>query len=269
MAGASSTRFADDILDAFATGRFTSLPSEGDAALDADGAYAIANEILERRIARGERPVGRKIGFTNRDIWAEYGVYEPIWSHVYDSTVHYTEDNVADVSIGGLLQPLIEPEIQLHFARTPPAVLDEAAILACVDWIAQGYEIVQCPYPDWKFRGVDAIAACGVHGALVVGTPVPVSDVEDCRQRLRSFTITAGNGTESVSGGGANVLDSPVMAFAHLAVVLSRQSRFEPVRAGEIVTTGTLTRPVPIAPGETWAASLEGIDLPGLTMTLT
>src|SRR5262249_23716473 len=157
---------------------------------------------------------------------------------------------------------------QLHFARTPPALLDEAAILACVDWIAQGFEIIQCPYPDWRFRRVDAIAGCGLHGALVVGTPVPVSDLEDCLRRLRTFTITAGNGTQSVTGGGANVLDSPVLAFAHLAAVLSRQSRFEPVCAGEIVTTGTLTPPVPVAPGETWTASLEGIDLPGLAMTL-
>jgi 2-oxo-3-hexenedioate decarboxylase len=269
VAGAPSTRFADDILDAFATGRPTSLPSDGDPGLDVDGAYAIAHEIHERRLARGERPVGRKIGFTNRDMWAEYGVDEPLWSHVYDTTVQYAEEGLADVSVGGLLQPLIEPEIQLHFARTPPALLDEDAILACVDWIAQGYEIVQSPYPDWKFKGVDAIAACGVHGALVVGTPVPVSDVADCRQRLRTFTITAGNGVERVTGGGANVLGSPLLASAHLALVLSRQSRFEPVRAGEIVTTGTLTRPMPVAPGETWTASLEGIDLPGLSVSLS
>ncbi len=32
---------------------------------------------------RGERPIGRKIGFTNRNIWAEYGVYAPIWGDVY------------------------------------------------------------------------------------------------------------------------------------------------------------------------------------------
>ena len=39
------------------------------------------------REARGERPIGRKIGFTNRTIWAEYGVYAPIWGYVYDGTV--------------------------------------------------------------------------------------------------------------------------------------------------------------------------------------
>jgi 2-oxo-3-hexenedioate decarboxylase len=183
--------------------------------------------------------------------------------------VLYAVDGAAEMSIAHLLQPRIEPEIVLHFGRAPPAGLDEAAILACVDWIAQGFELIQCPYPDWKFNRVDAIAACGVHGALAVGTPVPVSDVEDCRRRLRTFTIAAGNGAQLVTGGGANVLDSPVLAFAHLGKILSSQTRFDPVREGEIVTTGTLTRPVPVAPGETWAASLEGIDIPGLSLTLT
>ena len=31
--------------------------------------------------------MGRKIGFTNRELWREYGVYESIWAFVYDTTV--------------------------------------------------------------------------------------------------------------------------------------------------------------------------------------
>ena len=44
-------------------------------------------EILRLRRARGERTLGRKIGFTNRNIWAEYGATAPIWAHVYDTTL--------------------------------------------------------------------------------------------------------------------------------------------------------------------------------------
>src|SRR6266481_9583867 len=87
---------------------------------------SIAWEVHARRRERGEKPIGRKIGFTNRTIWAEYGVRAPIWSHVYDSTVHHAPDGNARVAIGDLLQPRIEPEIQLHFARTPPVTRDEA-----------------------------------------------------------------------------------------------------------------------------------------------
>jgi 2-keto-4-pentenoate hydratase len=88
---------------------------------------------------------------------------------------------------------------------------------------------------------VDAIAAYAVHGLLVIGQPVAVSEIEDCAAKLRSFTITlARNGEQLATGGGKQVLDSPLLAFAHLAEVLTSQSRFPPVQAGEVVTTGTL-----------------------------
>jgi len=259
----------DAILDAVESHRLIGLLSDGDPSLDEDGAYAIAWEVHARRLGCGERPVGRKIGFTNRTIWAEYGVWAPIWSHVYDSTVHHAPDSRAPrVAIGHLLQPRIEPEIQLHFTRTPPVTRDEAAILDCIDWIAHGFEIVQSLYPDWKFRSVDAIAAFGLHGALVVGTPVAVRDIDDCVAKLRSFTVALSrDGRDEAAGGGADVLDTPLLAFAHLAEMLGRQARFAPVQAGEIVTTGTLTAARSVSPGETWTTRLDGIDLPGMSIT--
>ena len=49
------------------------------SALDLDDAYLVTAAIRQMREMRGEIPVGRKIGFTNRTIWPEYNVYEPIW----------------------------------------------------------------------------------------------------------------------------------------------------------------------------------------------
>jgi 2-oxo-3-hexenedioate decarboxylase len=254
---------AETILDAAAAGRLIGLLSDGDPPLDEDAAYAIAHEVHARRIERGEHPVGRKIGFTNRSVWPDQGV---IWGHVYDSTSRSASEPLA---VGHLLQPRIEPEIQLHFARTPPVSRDEEAILDCIDWIAQGFEIVQCVFPDWTFRATDAIAAFALHGALVVGRQVPVGDIDDCAAKLRSFTIRLlRDGVEQSEGGGAQVLGSPLLAVADLTEVLASQSRFEPVRAGEIVSTGTLTAVLPVQAGETWSTALDGIELPGLSVTL-
>ena len=259
---------AETILDAADSRRLIGRLTDGDPSLDEDGAYAIAWDVHARRRERGERPVGRKIGFTNRSIWAEYGVWAPIWSHVYDSTVHHAPDGDAHLAIGHLLQPRIEPEIQLHFSRTPPATRDEEALLESIDWIAHGFEIVQSVYPDWKFTKEDAIAAFALHGALVVGRPVAVRDIDDCAAKLRSFTISLSRDDgRTVRGGGANVLDSPLLAFAHLAETLATQARFAPVQAGEIVTTGTLTAALPVSPGQRWTTVLDGIDLPGLSIT--
>ena len=257
------------ILDAFASQRLIGLLSDADPWLDEDGAYLIAHEVHAVRLARGEHPVGRKIGFTNRATWPEYGVSAPIWGHIYDSTVHRVPSCEAHVNVGHLLQPRIEPEIQLHFAQTPPVTRDETAILACIDWIAHGFEIVQSPYLDWKFRAVDSIAAFALHGVLVIGRPVPVTDVEDCAAKLRTFTVALlRDGVAQATGRGADVLDSPLLAYAHLAELLAGQSRFAPVRAGEIVSTGTLTTLQPVAAGETWSTTLDGIDLPGLSIAL-
>lgn len=47
---------------------------------DTAAAYEVGRLIHEARVHEGAVPVGRKIGFTNRDMWYEHGVYEPIWA---------------------------------------------------------------------------------------------------------------------------------------------------------------------------------------------
>jgi 2-oxo-3-hexenedioate decarboxylase len=258
---------ADAILGAFASQRLIPPISDLDPAFHEDAAYGIAREIHAGRVSRGERPIGRKIGFTNRAFWSENQM--PFWSYIYDSTVLHVPGGMAGVPLGGLLQPRIEPEIQVHFARQPPVTTDEEAILDCIDWIAHGFEFVQCPYPEWRLTSADAIAAAGVHGVLLVGTPVLVADIDDCAEKLGSFTIRLlRSGVEESAGGGANVVGSPLLACAYLAEILSEQSPSEPVQAGEIVTTGTLTAAPFVSVGETWSTTIEGIELPGLMVTI-
>lgn len=234
---------------------------------DAAAAYAVSAEILRRRRARGEKPVGRKIGFTNRTIWPEYGVYTPIWAPVYDTTTTFLDGSSASLGIGHLAQPRIEPEIALHFKSPPPATGDEAEILACVDWIAHSVEVVQSHFPDWTFQAPDTIAAFSLHGALVVGPPRPVAELGDLVTKLRTFTIALSrDGEVQAHGGGANVLDSPLLAAAYLLDLLREQPEFAPVQAGEVVTTGTLTAALPIKPGETWSTRFSGLELDGLSL---
>lgn len=258
---------AQAVLAALSSGRSIPNFTSRDAAFGETEAYAVAAALHQARLARGERAVGRKIGFTNRSLWPVYGVHEPIWGHVYDTTVVYARDGRAAIPVGPLPEPRIEPEIVLHFAAAPPVTRDEAAILACVDWIAHGFEIVQSPFRDWKFKVADTVAANGLHGALVIGTPVPVAGIADCARKLREFRLTLiKDGAPQAEGTGANVLDSPLLAFAHFAGVLARLPQFAPVGAGEVVTTGTLTDAYPVKAGETWSTRLAGIELPGLEL---
>ena len=85
---------------------------------DIDAAYRVTAEIRRLREARGERMPGRKIGFTNRTIWPEYGVYAPIWGYVYDTTVHSLSDHTA-FDLSSMVEPRIEPEIMFAPPRGP------------------------------------------------------------------------------------------------------------------------------------------------------
>ncbi len=240
-------------------------------AFDADDAWAVARDMLRRRQDQGWRPIGRKIGFTNRTIWPRYGVFAPIWAHVYDRTVQFALRGKAAVALGGLAQPRLEPEIALHF-RSPPVSPAPAALLEAVDWVAATFELVQCHFPDWRFRAADTIADAGLHGALVVGTPVPVSDFarEQWLRGLETTEVSLRCGPDLVdTGTAANVLGGPLHALSHLCETLRGQPAFAPIAAGEIVTTGTITDAHPVFPGQTWSSGYFGVPLAGLTVTFT
>jgi len=230
-------------------------------------AYDVLALIEDRRRAQGWQPVGRKIGFTNRTLWPRYGVHEPIWGFVYDHTVIRAENGRAEVPLEGLAQPRIEPEILFGLKAPPPRSHDAHAILAAIDWVAHSIEIVQCFHPDWKVKLPDCTAANGLHGRLVVGPPTPVHDIPGLEGLLPAARVRLKCGRKVVDKGvGANVLDSPLYALAHLVELLAIQPDFDQLHAGEIVSTGTLTDAHPVKPGETWSTAIEGLPLAGLTV---
>jgi len=242
----------------------------GDPDFDVAAGYDVLREIEARRVAGGWEAVGRKIGFTNRTIWPRYGVYLPMWAHVWAHTVHHAAADRAALRLAPFVQPRIEPEVVFKLKAPIPVTDDARAVLACVEWIAPGFEIVQSHFPHWQFAAADCTAAFGLHGALVVGTPLAVTDRNRATlaAALPAFSLTLRReGTVVDTGVGANVLDSPALALAHLAGVLARQPQFPPLAAGEIVTTGTVTDAWPVAPGETWTSDYGALGLPGITLT--
>lgn len=232
-------------------------------------AYKVSHIIHEARISEGALPVGRKIGFTNPDMWSLYGVREPIWSYVYDRTVTHLSAAQTKCHIGRFAEPKIEPEIVIHFRSTPPVSGDPAEILASVDWIAHGIEIVQSHYPGWEFQAADTIADSALHATLLVGERQDVTRLgPDLISDLERFTVTLScDGITHEQGLGSNVLGSPLMAIAHLISVIAKQPNASPLQAGELVTTGTLTPALPVHVGQNWATILDGIALSGLSVT--
>jgi 2-oxo-3-hexenedioate decarboxylase len=246
--------------------------SADDPGFDMDDAYAVLDVLAGRRRAEGWVPVGRKVGFTNRTLWELYRVSAPFWTHLWDRTVHHAPDGVASISLDGFVQPRIEPEVVFGL-RAPVTTFDDAAaVLASVEWLAPGFEIVQCHYPGWRFTLPDCTASFGLHGALIVGPHVAVDQAD--RGALASLLATfeatlSKDGDVAGRGVGSNVLDSPALALAHAARVIAEQPDADPLVAGEIVTTGSITDAFPVAAGETWISDYGALGLDGVQLTFT
>jgi 2-keto-4-pentenoate hydratase len=231
-------------------------------------AYAVARRIHDLRLVDGDKPVGRKIGFTNRGIWDEYNVHEPMWGYVYQRTFEWANAQRVRAAVDAFCEPRLEPEIMVRMRSVPPAGASLEEILECVEWIAHGYEIVQTHFPGWIFRAPDTMADNGLHGRLFVGEPVePAKLGPGLLRRLETFTIKLSrDGQVRAEGQGSNVLDGPLHALKFLLDVLARSPTAHPLHSGEIVTTGTLTAACVVKPGERWSTALEGIGLPGMTV---
>src|SRR5258708_1933159 len=236
------------------------------SAFGLEDAYRVTAALRKMRETRGELPVGRKIGFTNRTIWAEYNVYGPIWGYVYNRTVHNLAQTNGTFSLKGFAEPRIEPEIIFKLAFAPAPGMDEKALLASIDWVAHGFEIVQSIFPGWKFSAPDTVAAFGLHGALLIGPCYSVSaHAEYWERTLSSFEIDLKrNGVIADHGQSMNVLGGPVSALRHLVNILAGDQVNPPLAVGEIVTTGTLTRALPVSAGDTWTTELAGVALHAL-----
>lgn len=259
---------AEELIELSASGGEAPPFSARHPKLDEAMGYRAMRRLHQHRLAIGWTPVGRKVGFTNRGLWARYGVRQPIWGFVYDRTLVRAEGDRAEVALQGLAQPRIEPEICFGLRAPPPRSHDPHAILAAVEWVAHSIEIVQTFHPDWKFSLPDCTAANGLHGRLVLGTPTPVAQIPDLEALLPAARVTLRCGRRKVDEGiGASVLDSPLFSLAHLVEVLAIQPEFDQLRAGDIVSTGTLTDAHPVRAGETWKTAFEGVPLPGLTVT--
>jgi 2-oxo-3-hexenedioate decarboxylase len=227
--------------------------------------YEAALRHRQQRLREGWRAVGRKIGFTNRSIWPRYGVHEPIWGTVFDRTLIFAKQDACVVSLENLAQPRIEPEICFKLKAAPRASRPDE-LLACLEWMAHSVEIVQCDRPGWQTSLAHSTAANGLHGLLIVGTPVAAEKAG----ALPAVEIVLRKGDAEVDrGSGTNVLGSPLLALGHLVDLLRAQPDAPPLCAGEIVTTSTLTDAHPVAPGETWRTEVSGLPLRGLTIWFT
>ncbi len=267
MPGTEYQELAAQLMAAKKQGSLLERPSAKNDDFDMVAAYSVGSELTYMFEREGLQPNGRKIGFTNPALWPRLGLDSVIWAHTYNSTVIYAAGNQASLSLSGMVAPKIEPEIVVKLKTDmTKGSQDAAEILGMVEWMALGFEIVDCNYANWRFKAADMVADFGFHAALIIGEPFLIRDIETLVKQFPDFTLKLSkNGEVAAEGGGKNVMGSPILSLGSVADIVSRQGG--QIAAGEVVTTGTLTDAMFIAAGETWQAQTNGLDLPALSIT--
>ena len=260
---------ADQLLAAWDGAHLAPTPSSLHPGFDLAAAWQVAERLMQRRQARGEVIAGWKIGFTNRSIWDRYGVHAPIWGPVWQGGLQLLDGPRATVSLAGLCQPRLEPEIVFSFAAAPRAGMGLDELRGCIAWVAHGFEIVHTHFEGWRFTAPDTVADFALHGRLLVGPRVPAAGWERMAEDLTELRLKLLEGEQPVdTGQGHVVLDGPMHALQHWLRAMAEHTPQWRVEPSHVVTTGTLTDAWPLQSRQRWQTRLGHPLLSGLSLAI-
>jgi 2-keto-4-pentenoate hydratase len=222
-------------------------PITSDIELNIADAYKIQDAVTAARLARGERIVGWKLGYTSVAMREQMGIDQPNFGPLTDAMIVAHGDTVGP----GLLQPRVEPEIGLRFARPLAGRATRAEVLDAIDEAFTCLEVVDSVYRDYRFQLVDNTADGSSAARVVVGPALlAINALDQVTVMLSHNDIEVGVARGSAASG------HPVNGVVWLVEQLAQ--RGDQISAGDIVITGGLTKAVSLHPGDVVAAVYDG-----------
>lgn len=210
--------------------------------LDLDTGYEIQDLNLQKRLDRGEKLVGIKLGLTSRAKQERMGVHFPFVAWLTDAMVLPAGDPVPQ---GRLIHPRAEPEIVFVMGERlegPGVTRDEA--MAAVETVRGGVEVIDSRYRDFRFKAGDVAADNASSGAFVTGSVgLPATELDWALEEV----VVEVDGEDVDFATGAAVQGHPGEALALAANDLAR--RGHAVEPGWVVLTGGMTDAVHAPPG--------------------
>jgi len=245
---------ADELYDALRRRATVPPLTAREPSLSIAHAYRISSRLLERRIADGERVIGKKIGVTSKAVQEMLDVHQPDFGLLTDR-MQVADGATVSLAATGLIQPRAEGEIAFVLRRDldGPGVTRED-VLDATDFVQPCFEIVDSRIADWRIRIQDTVADNASCGIFVLG---------DARADPRALDLAAvrldmfRNGEPAGSGLGSAVQGHPAEAVAWLANTLGRFGI--PFRKGEVILSGSLAPLVPVAAGDRFELTIEGL----------
>jgi 2-keto-4-pentenoate hydratase len=216
--------------------------------LSIDHAQRICERNIQRRLDRGERIAGFKVGFTNIPVREKMGLPDSTYGYLLDSMVL---PSGGAIRMDELIAPKIESEICFRLSKDLSGDdVTLAEVLDATDSVSASFEICDARIRDWKCPYPDFFADNGFSARIVLsGTWMPVGQVD----LLAETVVLRQNGKQIAEGRGEMVLGHPANAVAWLARKL--WSRGRGLSAGMVVMTGTLTPITPIEAGSTYVGA--------------
>lgn len=215
-------------------------------------AYAVQSINTQRRLAAGERLVGRKIGLTSLAVQKQLGVDSPDFGMLFASMAVGHGEEIAHAR---LMQPKAEAEIALVLERDLTHDCHTVAdIISATAYALPAIEVVGSRIANWDIRLTDTVADNASSGLFVLGSrPVKLShfDLIGCGMVMER------RGDQVSTGIGAACLGNPLNAAVWLANMMVRMGA--PLRAGDVLMTGALGPMVPAQPGDVFTARIEGL----------
>lgn len=233
-------------------------------ALSLARAYAIQRAVSALREEAGAIRAGWKIGLSSVEMMERAGMDEPFWAPVYDSGKHGSGDTLA---VKRFLFPRLEVEVALVLGVDlvqRRVSMDDAR--SAIEWVHPAFEIVDV---RTTVRGLDALEATadsGWNAGFVLGPRVPAAGVDFSAitaRVLEDFPETAGRvGEASILIGGGPV--GSLCWLAQRAVAARR-----PLRAGDVILSGTILPVLPLTSGVTVTAEFSGMGDQPVTVTVS
>ena len=217
-----------------------------------EDAYHVQQRMIARRLEKGDRVIGKKIGVTSKAVMNMLGVHQPDFGYLLDSMV-FNEGESVDMDT--LIQPKAEGEIAFLLKKDlqGPGVT-AADVLAATEGVMACFEIVDSRIQDWKIKIQDTVADNASCGVFVLGDQLV--DIADLDLALAGMVLEK-NGEIVATGAGAATMAHPVNAMVWLANMLG--SLGIALKAGDIVLSGAMGAMVPVARGDNLRMTIGGI----------
>ena len=246
------TQLGDELYEALAAGKTVSPLTSRGFDITIEDAYHIQQRMLARRIEKGEKVVGKKIGVTSKAVMNMLGVGQPDFGYLLDGMVYNEGESIPMAS---LIQPKAEGEIAFLMNKDLMGPgLTAADILAATEGVMACFEIVDSRILDWKIKIQDTVADNASCGVFVLGDKLV--DPKKIDLALCGMVLEK-NGEIVVTGAGAATMASPVNAMVWLANTLGRLGIG--LNAGDIVLSGALGAMVPVKAGDSLRCTIGGI----------